>query len=608
MSSLQRQDIIDKFCILYTCTSRNGYPCFKPSIQKPLRSRMEKLVQLHPEWQDSQYVQYFLRMLNDDSQADSKQQLAHLHLLAYLDVARCHFVRQFSRKFPFPTATCIKFFDLTNDVLYNRDKLKKCINSYDAQDASGANLKTYLQGVLRNIILDQINFESPWHLLCDVDLNSRRKFNNEKQKLQEALLRQGITEPKTSQYIFAWQYFVPIYKNNRVHNPNTKNTRRWPEPELVDFEETARDYNSNRFQPNTPLQVSSGSEVTPELIKKWMNISIEALQQYPRLVEISRDADSYEKQYDQSVEPWELLESDEEQTDFLQQADPIFREEIQIIDDSLEKIRSKIPLEFRKAVMPLCYPHELSLLVQEQFANKVGVNQGTIARYISNIYKTPLLARLNNLTNEKLGTEPKAWADNYVEQFLQERFSNPNLSDLIERALIDSIETLDNPGQILIRLYYGQKMTIEEIINYLDSKVITKSTQIIQKITEVKNELQEVVIQEINTLKIDCVNFWLKRYYQQIISNHLLDAFRKLEPPLKEVIRMQYCQRMTEQQIAILRPNWDVRQAISKAKQQLQTSLIQWSYDTFSLSLDTEKEQVSEVVEVWMQTLYSVEL
>jgi hypothetical protein len=162
---------------------------------------MEKLVQLHPEWQDSQYVQYFLRILNDDSQADSKQQLAHLHLLAYLDVARCHFVRQFSRKFPFPTATCIKFFDLTNDVLYNRDKLKKCINSYDAQDASGANLKTYLQGVLRNIILDQINFESPWHLLCDVDLNSRKKFNNEKQKLQEALLRQGITEPKTSQYI-----------------------------------------------------------------------------------------------------------------------------------------------------------------------------------------------------------------------------------------------------------------------------------------------------------------------------------------------------------------------------------------------------------------------
>jgi transcriptional regulator with XRE-family HTH domain len=154
----------------------------------------------------------------------------------------------------------------------------------------------------------------------------------------------------------------------------------------------------------------------------------------------------------------------------LQQADPIFQEEIQIIDNSLEKIRSKIPLEFRKAVMPLCYPHELSLLVQEQFANKVGVNQGTIARYISNIYKTPLLARLNDLTDEKLGTEPKAWAHNYVEKFLQERFSNPNISDLIERALIDSIETLDNPGQILIRLYYGQKMTIEEIINYLDSK------------------------------------------------------------------------------------------------------------------------------------------
>jgi hypothetical protein len=53
--------------------------------------------------------------------------LAHLHLVAYFDLARCHFVQQFSRKFPFPTATCIKFFDLTSDFLYNREKLKKCI-------------------------------------------------------------------------------------------------------------------------------------------------------------------------------------------------------------------------------------------------------------------------------------------------------------------------------------------------------------------------------------------------------------------------------------------------------------------------------------------------
>ena len=608
MSSLRCQDIIDKFCILYACRSDNGYPSFKPSIQKPLRSRMEKLVQLHPEWEDSHYVQYFGGTIDDDSKSESERQLAHLHLVAYFDLARCHFVQQFSRKFPFPTATCIKFFDLTSDLLYNREKLKKCINGYNYQDASGANLKTYLQGALRNIILDQINCESPWHLLCDVDLSSRRKFNNEQQKLREALLRQGIIEPNITRYIFAWQYFVPIYKNNRVHNPNTRNARRWPEPELPDFEETARDYNSNRFQPDAPLQVSSSPEVTPEMIKKWMNICIEALQHYPRLVEISRDADSYEKHDEPSVNSWEPLELEENPVDFLQQADLVFREEIQRINNSLEKIRSKIPQGVRKAVMPLCYPHEFSLLVQEQFARKVGINQGTVARYISNIYKTPLLNKFETLITETMKTTPQVWAQRYVEKFLDERFSNPLRSDLIEGALIDSIETLDNSRQTILRLRYGQRMNVQEITDYLSRVKMAESVEVTQELSAAKNELQEAVITQINNLKLDCVHSWLKRYYQQIVHIQLLEAFKKLEVPMQELMQMRYGQRIAEQQLVILRPNWNVKQAISNAKQQLQSSLIQWVYEAFGLSLDTEKEQVSEVVEVWLKTLYSVEL
>ncbi len=84
--------------------------------------------------------------------------------------------------------------------------------------------------------------------------------------------------------------------------------------------------------------MSSGKEVTPELIQKWMNICIEALQHYPNLVEISRDADSYEKQYDQSDNPWEVLESEANQTDFIEQIDPVFKEEIKRIDNSVVKI------------------------------------------------------------------------------------------------------------------------------------------------------------------------------------------------------------------------------------------------------------------------------
>ncbi|MBD1892998.1 XRE family transcriptional regulator [Coleofasciculus sp. FACHB-SPT9] len=569
---------------------------------------MEKQVQLHPEWEDSHYVQYFGETLDDDSKSEFERQLAHLHLVAYFDLSRCHFVQQFSRKFPFPTATCIKFFDLTSDFLYNREKLKKCIQGYNFQDASGANLKTYLQGALRNTILDQINCESPWHLLCDVDLSSRRKFNNEKQKLREALLRQGIIEPNITRYIFAWQYFVPIYKNNRVHNPTTRTTRRWPEPELLDFEETTRDYNSNRFQADAPLQVSSSPEVTPEMIKKWMKICIEALQHYPILVEISRDADSYEKQHEPSMNPWEFFELEEKPVDFMGRADLMFRKEIQQINNSLEKIRSKIPQEVRKAVMPLCYPHEFSLLVQEQFASKVGINQGTVARYISNVYKTPLLMIFETFITDTMKTSPQVWAQRYVEKFLEERFSNPNHSDLIEEALINSIETLDNLRQTILRLRYGQRMDVEEIADYCSKIKIAELAEVTQELSAAKNQLQEAVITQINNLKLDCVHSWLKSYYQQIVHIQLLEAFKKLEVSIQELIQMQYCQRIAEQQLVILKPSWNVKQATSHAKQQLQSSLIQWVYDVFGLSLEPEKEQVNEVVEVWLKTLYSVEL
>lgn len=569
---------------------------------------MEKLVQLHSEWEDSHYVQYFVGMIDDDSKSESERQLAHLHLVAYFDLSRCYFVQKFSQKFPFAKATCIKFFDLTSDFLYNREKLKKCINGYNSQDASGANLKTYLQGVLRNIILDQINYESPWHLLCDVDISSRRKFNNDKQKLREALLRQGIIEPNITRYIFAWQYFVPIYKNNRVHAPNTRNTRKWPEPELPDFEETARDYNSCRFQPDAPLQVSSSPEVTPEMIKKWMNICIEALQHYPKLIEISRDADSYEKQYEPSVNPWEPLELEENPVDFLQQADLVFREEIQRINNSLEKIRSKIPQGFRKAVMPLCYPHEFSLLVQEQFASKLGINQGTVARYISNIYKIPLLSRLETLITETMKTTPQIWAQTYVEKFLEERFSNPSPLNLIEGALIDSIETLDDSRQTILRLRYGQRMNVEEIADYFRRVKMAELAEVTQELSAAKNELQEAVITQINNLKQEWIHSWLKRYYQQLFHIQLLEFFRKLEVPMQELIQMRYGQRIAEQQLVILRPDWNVKQVITNAKHQLQISLIQWVYDAFGMSLGTEKEQVSEVIEVWFKTLYSVEL
>lgn len=612
MSRLQHQDIIDKFSILYEIASHNGYPYFKPAMQKPLRGHMEKLVQLHPEWTDSHYVQSFLRIINEESELEPERQLAHLHLVAYIDLTRCHVVRKFSQKLSFSEEVLFNVFDLTAELLYNFDELKRCLNRYDEKDTRGANIKTYFQGIFKNTILKSLHLESRWHLLCNVDITSRRKFNNEQQKLREALERLGIIEPNITRYIFAWRYFVPVYKNNRLYNPNRRDTSKWPEPELSDFEETAKDYNVNRFDKTAPLPVSSSPEATPETIRRWLNICINALQQHSRIVEIPCDADSYDKQYYQFDNPWEFLELefDQQQATSINQIDLAFKTEIQRIENNIEKLRSKIPVEVRKAVMPLCYPHELSPLVQEQLATKVGVNQGTIARYISTTYKAQLLDKIDEVIKINLAADPQAWVQKYVIDFLEKRFSNSNQSNLIEKTLVDTIEALDNPAQIILKLYYGQQMTVEEIINYFTNQKNKKIRfdEVIQELSLAQKQLQDTILSEINNFKIDYVSFWLKRYYKQVIQDQLLGSFNDLESCRQNVMKLRYCQNLSEQDINRLKPNVNVRQEINQSKQQLQESLLRWIYNTFGLSLEPEKEQISEVIEAWLKTLYAVEL
>lgn len=603
MSNGQSQEIIDQFCILYERTSYKGYPGFKPSLQPRLKRRMEQLVQLHPEWHTDDYVDYFWSLINQESQSESEQQFAHLHLVAYLDASRCHFIRQFSRKFPFPLATCLHFFDLTTDVLYNRDSLKKIIDNYKGTTSHAANLKTYVEGALKNIILDQMNWESDWHLLCNVDLTSRRKFNNAQQRLKEALLRQGIREPMISHYCFAWQHFVPIYKNNRRYNPSQRKGRAWVQPELSDFEETARAYNLNRFVANAPLQVSSGSNVTAQMIQQWMTSCIDALRNYQKLVETSRDADSYEKYYDLSVNPWEIVESDQDSDELINHITSSLQAQLQTIDQNLEKIRSKIPQQFRQAVMPLCYPHELSLLVQEQFAKKVGVNQGTIARFIANTYKSPLLTQLDSLMRTQLSPDLEGWSQTYVNEFLSKRFANPNQTHEIDRALMVTINSLDHQSQLLLRLYYGQNKSIDTLVEDL---AYESTYTIDQNLISIRSELQRVARETIHKLQISYVEQVTRTYYKQVVSCQLLTAFSSMK--LRKILKMRYAQRLPEDKIARLLPNENISQVINDAKQQLQQVLLQWSYGNYGISLEAEKEQVSKVVEVWLNQLYCLNL
>ncbi len=582
-----------QFFTFYDFISSNGYPPFKPLIQHRLRKRIEKLVNLHSEWQEKDYFQYFVTIFQDDFQSELEKRLAHWHLLAYFDLERCYLIWRNFHYLPFYAAKSDTFYELTNEILCRADKLQKYLNKYNSQDVSGASIKTYIAAVLKNCIKEQLNFRSGWHLLCDVDISSFRKLSNAGQKLRKALEKYGIREPNLSRYIFAWQYFVPVYKNNRLYNINRKKQQKWPEPEQLDFVETANCYNTQRFQPDAPLQASTGSDITSETIAKWMKICIEALQQTEKFIEFSRDETDYEKQEEELVS-WITLELAEEQANSLEQVEILLLEELQKIEANLDGIRSNILSQFRRAIMPLCYSHQLALLNQEQLGNLLGIHQGTISRYISKYIETPLLNKLESFFADKFKPEL------YLNSFLETKFDRLNADNILDRLLLEALQTLNKEFQQIIKLRYGQKISISEIMTRLECQKYMSQKEIEQLLINAKNMLLQAFIKKIDRWQLEYVKTWLKNYYKNLFQTILLNFFEQLDSLKKEIIQMGYVQKMNEEQIVNLYPQNNVNQIICLAKQQLQSSFIQWLEGNLGFSLNNQKEQIMMVIENWL--------
>lgn len=574
----------DQFWTLHDFTATSGHPPFKRLVQNRLRERMEKLVQLHPQWDVKDYTHYFGEILNDDSQPETEKRLAHWHLLAYFDRDRCYLIWRSWYRLPFYAAHAENLYALTNEHLCNREKLQQYLNKYKTSNDSRANLKTYMIGVLRNVMRQQINWESKWHLLCDVDISSSRKLQKAEERLREALKNSGSREPEISQYLFAWRYFVPVYKNNRVYHPNRREGDKWPEPEFSDFAETAKDYNSQRFQPGAPLQVAVGEAIAPAMIQQWMNICIAALQQSSQIVEVSYDANNIEQPDNRSANSWEALEKEEEPAEI----DLILTREIESIEQNLDSVRSQIPKSCRQAVMPLCYPHRLALLTQEQFSTKIGVHQGTISRYISKNVEAPLLEKFQELTTKQIN--PSA----YVKTFLTEKFAHLNSANPIEAQLIAAIADLDAQSQQILKLSYGQQINLTELTQTLSQEKPISQAEVEQKLSLAQHQLEKSFINLLNQWQINYIKSWLKNYYQNLIQSGLLKSFEQLGSQQKEII----CQRYVQKQD--IKTNSHTCQTLTLAKQQLQRSFLRWIDTRFGICLETETQQVGEVVEDWL--------
>ena len=581
----------DKFATFYDFTNNNGYPPFKPLIQYQLRNRIKRLAKLHPEWQESDYIQYFAELLLNKSESDSESRFAHWHFLAYLDLDRCYLIWRNFHYFPFYAAKLEEFYALTNEILCQADKLKTHLEKYNPQNEKKASVKTYILSILKNSIREKIDLQSDWHLLCNVDTSSIRKLNNFAKKLRKALEKHGLKEPKISQYIFAWQYFVPVYKNNKVYNLKQRINPKWLEPENLDFTEAANYYNTQRFQPNAPLQVSSGKAITSEILKKWMIFCIEALRHNEKIIEVSRDEEIYKKQ-EEKIDNYITLETQDEKSDSLEQVEIILEQEIKSITAKLDTIKSRIPQKYRQAIMPLCYAHRLAILNQAELASFLGVHQGTISRYISKYIEVPLLAKLKELLNKKFDLVF------YLDTFLSDKFANPDQESILDSLLLESLQNLDNQKQHILKLYYGQKMSLPKIQLKINSeKNINKND-----LSEIKNELIKIFQEKFNQWQKAYIKYWLKNYYKNIIQTVLVNGFQQLTILKQEIIKKRYCQKIDDKEIMNIYPKCSVSQNIYEAKQQLQDYLLQWINNELAIALNPKNLQVMAIIDDWLLT------
>ncbi|MDY6786265.1 MAG: hypothetical protein SW833_27590 [Cyanobacteriota bacterium] len=582
---------------------------------KGLQKQIKRLVKLHPNWQLREYIEYFLKISEDVLQPNAERKIVHLYIAIRLEKACDRVIKDFAINFPtlrgdsgFLYERC---YDIKNELLYDVKKLRKVLGNYRAERANPAKVETYFAGVLKHKLWETFEVESPWHLLCNFDLSTQKKKNNAQQKIKKALTKSGVIEPYLSRYIFAWQYFVPVYKNQNIYNTHRK-TAKWPNPNPLDFEEAARDYNGNLLQSYTPLEVFSSPKVSAETIEAWMNEIIKALQLSWRLKfdAIARDLESeqFNSDDDSNNQSWKWLDYEENEKELQDFVDSALNENLQKINKNSNNIRSKIPLKKRNAVMPLCYPHELSILDQEQFANKINVNQATISRYISKHYQTPLFKRIDDLVVEKLGLQLPERARNYVEYFFEHSFTCPSRLNLIDDSLIKAIERLDRCTKYVLQLRYARKLELKEIENGDLLNWHREEGEVALIIEQAKIALSQQLAENIKQKQERYITFWLKRYYENVISSVLLNTFSCFESNLKLILENYYGQKMTIEQIEKQQSYYKVGQSIKQAREELENALVQWAFDNFEIDLSAEREQIDEVVENWLNALYFREI
>jgi RNA polymerase sigma factor (sigma-70 family) len=500
----KREDNFNKFSAYIVLRQQNNRLTLQwkhqPSLQRNLKLYEEK----HSEFsnlfcqQDQEIsVAHFWRSiaLNEsqliaDWEPSHKIQLAYEHLASFFE-ARCYWTARDLCK-DRNVNSWEEYLFVARLLVHNPLKLREILVKHNSKTA---NLDTYMTNILTNHIKSstEVSKFSRWRLL----------YKKSDKELIEALKVVGIFEPEISQIIFARKYFKQVYLINKVKNPARSSGKKWIAPALEDFEESAVFYNAEKVLPIAPHEVSANStKVSAKQIQDWMEICIKALENYPRsiLPKFSLDALQSDSMIAKSelefleieVEGISSTEETKEQEFLTNTANSILAKQLQAMKLDEQKI------------LLLYYGFGLN---QKQIADRLGINQSTISRYLNKL-TLKLVSTLAEIS------QPKEWVLPYVERWLKREYHAPLHSDLIQATLVSAIKKLVNQEREILQFYYGQGMDVPKIASQFGMNM----DEITMRLTKARNQLQDNLMKEIS--------IWIKEYLEKWLSNYYKSVFK----------------------------------------------------------------------------------
>ncbi|WP_375504844.1 sigma-70 family RNA polymerase sigma factor [uncultured Nostoc sp.] len=507
----KRSNNLNKFSTYIVLDNQNNQLSLQwkhqPSLQRNLKLYEEK----HQEFsnlfshQDKgiDIANFWRKVAFDESQLianwepSNKIQLAYEHLASYFE-ERCYWAAKDLSK-ERNANSWEEYLCIARLLVYNPLKLKEILVKYNYKSA---NIDTYITNILTNHIKSsaEVSRFSRWRLL----------YKKGDKELIEALKVFGIIEPEISLIIFARKYFKQVYLISKVKNPTRTTGKKWIAPDEEDFSKSAQCYNAEKVLPTAPHEVFANStKVTAKQIKDWMEICIKALESYPISILPKFSLDAFQSsEFKVKLElqvpeiEWEKISSTEdtrEQGFLANQANSILSEQLQSMKIDEQK------------VLLLYYGFGFN---QKQLADRLGMNQSTISRYLTkSIIK--LLEAIAKIS------QPQQWVKQYVRRWLENEYHAPVHSDLIQAALVSAIKKLVNEEREILQLYYGEQMNEIEIASQLGITLNETAT----RLTKTRNILQDKLIQEINIWIKEYLEKWLGKYYK-----YLLKVVLKNEP------------------------------------------------------------------------------